>query len=108
MAMGAVRNIIGTGVSANLQTPLSSESVAPVEDLTLHVKNASGSSINVTVVDAGFTPAGGTGTIAPVAVPATTGDMYIAIPYAAFNPATGLITVNFSATTSVTAEWLVR
>lgn len=108
MAMGSVLSIVATGVASNLATPLSTETVLPYEDLILHVKNASGSPITVTLVDPGFTPAGSAATNGTVSVPATTGERFIAISTALMNTSTGLISVQFSATTSVTAEWLVR
>lgn len=110
MAMGAVQAVVGSGggTSAALATPLSTETVLPYDDLFLHVKNASGSPITVTLTDASVTPAGSAATNPTYTVPATTGEKFIAIPAQAVNPSTGLITVTFSATTSVTAEWLTR
>jgi hypothetical protein len=108
MAMGAVQSITATGASANLQTPTATETVLPYDDLILHVANASGSAITVTLVDPGFTPAGSAATNATVSIPATTGRKFIAISTGLMNSTTGLISVQFSATTSVTAEWLVR
>ncbi len=108
MAMGAVQAITAAGVSANLATPLSTETVLPQEDLILHVKNASGSPITVTLTDPGFTQAGSAATSGTVSIPATTGDKYIAISQFLMSLSTGLISVTFSSTTSVTAEWLTR
>jgi hypothetical protein len=56
MAMGAMQQITALGTSTNMQTPNSSESTAAIDDLILHVKNASGASINVTITDPGLTP----------------------------------------------------
>lgn len=106
MALGVVQAVVAAGTTANLQTPLSSETVIPAEDLVLHVKNASGSAITVTMVDASKTPGGSSATNPTRSVPATTGDVYIYIPVVYVDPTTGLVTVTFSATTSVTAEWL--
>lgn len=108
MAMSAVQGITAAGVSAALATPLSTETVPPVDDLILHVKNASGSPITVTLTDPGFTQAGSAATNATVSIPATTGEKFIAISTYLMNPSTGLISVTFSSTTSVTAEWLSR
>lgn len=68
----------------------------------LQVTNGGVGSINVTFVDPGKTPAGNTGTEdpAPVAAGATRRWKLIA----AFVGTNKLITVNFSGTTSVTAE----
>lgn len=109
MAMGAVQAITGGtggGTSAALATPLSTETVLPYDDLILHVKNASGSPITVTVTDAGSTASASVASNPTISVPATTGDKYYYVNQYLTNPATGLITVAFSATTSVTAEWL--
>ncbi len=67
---------------------------------TLVVTNGSGSSINVTVTDPGTTPLGNTGTQAAVAV-ANGASKAIKLTSAMVN-ASNLITVAFSATSSVT------
>jgi hypothetical protein len=107
MAMSALNQIAAVGTSAALATPLSAETILATDDLILHVKNAAGSSMTVTFNDYGLTPAGTTvTTTAAVTIPATTGDKYIFVQSTLANPATGIITANFSSTTSVTAEWL--
>ena len=106
MPMGAVQAVVMAGINANMQTPSATETVVPVDDLVLHVKNTSGSAITVTITDAGNTPAGSAATNVPMSVPATSGEMFKYIPVAAVNPATGLVTATFSSTTGVTAEWL--
>jgi hypothetical protein len=105
MAMGSVISVLATGSAANMQVPLSTETVLPSDDLVLHVRNASGSAVTVTVLDSSLTPAGNASANLTVSVPATTGERFIYIPQSAVNPATGLISVTFSATASVTAEW---
>jgi hypothetical protein len=106
MAMGALQQITAAGVSAALATPLSTETVALNDDIILHVKNASGSPITVTLTDNTLTAAGSVATNPTVSIPATTGDKYIFVNPLFANTTTGLITVGFSSTTSVTAEWL--
>jgi hypothetical protein len=109
MAMGAVRAITGGtngATAANLLQPLSTETVQPFDKLILHVKNASGSVVTVTVTDPGTTAAGSAASNPTFTVPATTGDVYYYVDSDLMNPNTGVITVGFSATTSVTAEWL--
>jgi hypothetical protein len=69
----------------------------------LEVKNGSGASINVTFTDPGKTPAGNAGTHPPVAVAAGATKRF-KLASALTDSTTGYITVNFSATTSVTAE----
>lgn len=103
MALGTVQAIVATGVTPVYATPLSSESITPGEDQFLHVKNASGGAVTVTLVDAGSTPGASAATNPTVSVPATTGDKMIYLNPNYVNPATGFITVNFSATASVTA-----
>jgi hypothetical protein len=69
----------------------------------LEVKNGSGGSINVTFVDPGHTAAGNTGTQAPVAVAAGATKRFK--PSAAFvDPVANVVTVNYSAITTVTYE----
>jgi hypothetical protein len=106
MAMSALKQIVATGTAAGLATPLSSETIAATDDLILHVKNASGSPITVTLTDPTLTAAGSAATNPTISVPATTGDVYIFVNQQLASTSTGLITVGFSSTTSVTAEWL--
>lgn len=68
----------------------------------LEVFNGGGAPINVTFTDPGKTPAGNTGTQAAAAIAAGARRRWKLT--AAFVGATKLITVGFSATTSVTAE----
>lgn len=72
----------------------------------LIVSNGSASPINVTFTDPGKTPAGNTGTQAPVAV-AAGATKYFRLSSVFVNPATGLITVAYSDQTDVTSELLV-
>ncbi len=67
----------------------------------LIVINGSGSSINVTIVDPGRTALGNTGTNAAIAV-ANGASKAIKLTSAMVDSTTNLITVNFSATTTVT------
>lgn len=106
MALAAAQSVLTTGTTPAYATPLASENIAPAPNLFLHVKNASGSPINVTVDDAGVTPGGSAATDPIVSVPATTGDKMIALPTQYTNTSTGFINVTFSATTSVTAALL--
>jgi hypothetical protein len=71
------------------------------DNLFLHVKNGGGSPDTVTIVIPGVYLGVALADLT-VSVPATTGDRMIAIPAAAMDPATGLITVTHSFTTSVT------
>lgn len=83
-----------------------SDTIAPVVGalLFLHVKNGNASPTNVTPVDAGKTPAGSSASSAAIAVPATTGDRMIGPLLSTMaDPSTGLITVTYSVTATVTA-----
>lgn len=107
MALATVQQIVSTGLAPAYATPLSTEQIQPNDDLFLHVKNASGSPITVTLTDPGQTPSGSAATNPTVSVPATTGDRMIYLPATLTNSSTGTIQVGFSATTSVTAA-LIR
>lgn len=106
MALAGVQQVIPAGLNPAYATPLSSESIIPNDDLVLHVKNASGGSINVTLTDPTVTVAGSVATNPVIAVPAA-GERMIYLNAALASPSTGLITVAFSATTSITAA-LIR
>lgn len=106
MALGSVQQIVITGLAPTYATPLSTEQITPNDDLILHVKNASGSPVTVTLTDPGATPSGSVATNPTVSVPATTGDRLIYIPATLTSTSTGTIQVAFSATTSVTAALL--
>ena len=69
----------------------------------LEVSNGSGGSINVTFSDPGKTPAGNAGSASAVAV-ANGAKKRFKLHSGLVDPATGLITVGFSGTTSVTYE----
>jgi hypothetical protein len=85
-----------------------SDTVANVDDRTfLHVKNAGGSPDTVTIVIPGNDQFGSAIPDPTVSVPATTGDLMIPLNSAMADPATGLITITHSFTTTVTCA-LVR
>src|SRR3954469_8118260 len=89
-----------TGVTA-------SDTFVPDDDLFLHVKNAGGSPCIVTLVDKSLTAGGSAAANPTVTVPATTGDRMIGpLPIVFTDPATGLMSANYSFTTSVTAALL--
>lgn len=103
-----VRTIEPAGTAGTLAAPAA---VALTEEIhrsnvgkILEVHNGSGSSINVTFVDPGKTPAGNTGTEDPSPVAAgATRRWKLTSAYVGTNKK---ITVTFSAITSVTAEIL--
>lgn len=107
MALPAVKAISGpaTGTVVAMAVPLASETIAPMEDLVLHLKTT-GTSTTVTFTDPGTTPSGSAATN-PTVVMGATDERMIYVPQSLVNPATGLIAVAFSgALTGVTGEWL--
>lgn len=72
----------------------------------LNVINGSGGSINVTIADPGTTAVGNAGTAAAQAV-ANGADRWFRLSPGHVNPSTGVATVTFSGTTSVTYK-LIR
>lgn len=74
----------------------------------LRVKNASGSSVTVTLTDPGLTAAGNAGTNPTFTVPATTGDVSMPLHPGLINTSTGQIAVSYSATTSLTVAFIRR
>lgn len=107
MALLAAQTITKAGLTPSYGAVTASDTITADDRLFLHVKNAGGSPDTVTLVDAGTTPGGSAATNPTVSVPATTGDRMIYIPQSFVNPATGLVTITHSFTTSVTCA-LVR
>jgi hypothetical protein len=103
MALLAVQQIAVTGSTPSYAAVSASDTIQPDgnDNLFLHVKNGGGSPDTVTIVIPGVYLGVALADLT-VSVPATTGDRMIAIPAAAMDPATGLITVTHSFTTSVT------
>lgn len=102
MALLTAQQIVVTGLQPVYATPSASDTVTPTGLQFLHVKNGGGSTDNVVVVVPG-TLYGQAIADVTVAVPATTGDRMILLPPELADPASGLITVTHSFTTSVTA-----
>lgn len=71
----------------------------------LNVINGGGGSINVTISDPGTTAVGNAGTTSAQAVPAGA-DRWFRISPGHVNPSTGVATVSYSGTTSVTYKLL--
>lgn len=97
------------GLSPSLTAANSSDTVAisPGQKAFLYVLNGGGSSINVTISDPGLTPAGNAGTPVVVAVPNGTTPKLIPLVAGAVAPSTGLVTITYSAVTSVTAAVVI-
>lgn len=108
MALLSTQQIVRTGLAPSYGAVAASDTFAPGPNTFLHVKNAGGSPDTVTLVTPGSVitdvPIGDP----TVSVPATTGDRMIGpIPGGVFaDPATGLVTVTHSFTTTVTVAVL--
>ena len=104
MALLTAQAIVRAGLAPAFTAVNASDTItADGSTYVLHVKNANAGACTVTLDDAGATPGGSGATDPTVTVPATTGERLIYIPNALVNPATGVITVSYSPTASVTA-----
>jgi hypothetical protein len=111
VALLSVRTITVTGAAVARSAVAASDTIdgGAIGDrgVILDVNNASGGSINVTIGDPGQTPAGNAAAGSPagrvVAVPAGA-QRQIYVGPKNVDPATGVVTITYSATTSVTAE----
>jgi hypothetical protein len=77
--------------------------LVPQGGLRLRVINGGGSPDNVSISDGGVTPHGNPGTVTPVAVANGTTKTFL-VTRNNINPATNLVTITHSFTTSVTYE----
>jgi hypothetical protein len=103
MALLSPQQISVTGLQATYSAVNSTDTVNPDDDLILHVKTA-GTSTTVTLTDSSKTQAGSSASNPTISVTTPT-DRFIFLP-AALGLNTGVITVSYSATTSVTAALL--
>lgn len=110
MALPAVKSIgsMPGGTISVMAVPLSSETIAPDDDLILHIKTT-GTSTTITWTDPGTTPSGAAipaGAASVVQAMAATEERFIRVPQTLAG-SNGLIAVAFSgALTGVTGEWL--
>jgi len=106
MALPAVKAIGSTpgGTVSAMAVPLSSETVAPADDLILHIKTT-GTTTTITWTDPGTTPSGTAAAVLAIAM-ASTEERFIRVPQTLAG-SNGLVAVAFSgALTGVTGEWL--
>ena len=103
MALLTPQVITKAGVAGTFTAVNASDTITPDSNLILRVKNANAAACTVTLDDGATTPGGSQPTDPTVTVPATTGDVMIFIPASFVNPTTGVITVSYSVTASVTA-----
>lgn len=108
MALLAAQAVVAPSLTPVYTAVNSSDTITPDVGLFLHVKNANASACTVTITDAGTTPGGSPASNPTVSVPASTGDRMIPIQPGYVNPTTGLITVSYSITASVTAALVKR
>lgn len=107
MAVFTAQQVSTAGIAPSYSAVSASDTFANDGTVFLHVKNAGGSPDTVTLVSVKTCDQGATHNLT-VSVPATTGDRIIG-PFetSRFNdPTTGLVTVQHSFTTSVTAALL--
>lgn len=105
MALLTTQTIGATGTAPTFTAVNASDTITadPGSKMFLEVKNANAGTCTVTITDSSTTAAGSAATNPTVTVPATTGDRMIYLNPALASPTTGLITVSYSPTASVTA-----
>lgn len=106
MALLTAQGVVKTGLAPVYSAVNATDTIAVANGVQtfLHVKNGNAGACTVTLVDNGKTPAGSSATNPTVSVPATTGDRMIGpISAALADPATGLVSVTYSVTPTVTA-----
>ena len=106
MALLTIQTINVAGLNPTFSAVNSSDTINPygiADRLYLEVHNANAGSCTVTLTDAGKTDGGSSAANPTVSVPATTGVRKIFIDPRFVDPTTGLITVSYSVTASVTA-----
>lgn len=102
MALLTATAIAAAGTAPTLAAVNSSDTIAADDSMWLHVNNASGGAITVTISDGGATPGGNPASTTARSVPA--GQARLFPLRAAFNDlTTGLTTIAYSGTSSVTA-----
>lgn len=104
MALLATQNITRAGVGPTFAAVSASDTFAPDKDTFIEVKNANAGACTVTITTPKTDAIGNAVADNVVSVPATTGDRMIG-PFPAehyADPTTGLATVTFSPTASVT------
>lgn len=103
MALLSVQQIVAAGLQATYSAVNSTDTANPDDDLILHVKTA-GTTTTVTITDSSKSAAGNAAVSQTVTI-TTPQDRFIYLP-AATGLTSGVITIGYSATTSVTAALL--
>ena len=107
MALLTAQQVVVPSTTPTYGAVASTDTMIPDDRMFLIVKNGGGSIDNVAVVISGNTEFGLAAPDIAVAVPATTGERWILVTPRMADPATGLVTVTHSFTTTVTCA-LVR
>lgn len=105
MALLATQSIVRAGLAPSYAAAAGGgDTFTPGTDTFLHVKNASGGAITVTIVTPRTDAYGNAIADNAISVPATTGERMIGpFPYEAYaDPTTGLANITYSGTTSLT------
>lgn len=102
MALITATAITAAGTAPTLAAVNTTDTVVADDGTWLHVNNASGGAITVTISDGGSTPGGNPASVTARSVPAGTARLF---PLSSkFNdPTTGVTTLTYSSATSVTA-----
>lgn len=106
MALLTPQTVAKTGLAPTYSAVNATDTIAQANGVVqfLHVKNANASACTVTLVDGSKTPAGSNASNPTVSVPASTGDRMIGpLPNIMADTTTGLLSVQYSVTASVTA-----
>lgn len=107
MALLVVPAVSAAGVATNLVQVNSTDTISVADigtrGLILEVANGAGAPITVSISDAGSTVAGNPGTVTARSVTNATRKRFYVGP-GNVDPATGLATITYSSTTTITAE----
>lgn len=106
MALLLPQSVAVAGLAPTYSAVNSTDTIAQAQGVVqfLHVKNANASAVTVTIADGGKTPGGSSASNPTVTVPANTGDRMIGpLKNVMADQTTGLLSVQYSATASVTA-----
>jgi hypothetical protein len=102
VALLSATTISVAGTAPTLAAVNSTDTVAADDTMWLHVNNGGGGSITVTISDGGTTPAGNAASTTARTVGAGAARLF-PLTAKTNDPATGVTTITYSGTTSVTA-----
>lgn len=105
MALLTVQQIVLPKLQATYTAVNATDTIPNNDDVFLHVKNANAGTVTVTFTDPGKTPAGSSATN-PSTTLLTGTEAFIPVNQNLVDPSTGVTTVAYSLTASVTAALL--